>query len=86
MKQIGLLFLFFLLPSPGIHAQAPFYQGKTVTMIVGSGAGTAYDMYGRLLANHIGKHIPGNPNVMVQNMPAAGLQLISFTRLPNPTA
>ena len=43
-----------------------------MTMIVGSGAGTAYDMYGRLLANHIGKHIPGNPTVIVQNMPAAG--------------
>src|SRR6185295_6466963 len=70
--QIGLLFLYLLLPSSGIHAQAPFYQGKTITFIVGSGAGTAYDMYGRLLANHISKHIPGNPAVVVQNMPAAG--------------
>ena len=72
MKQFALLLFFLLLPSPGPYAQAPFYQGKTITLIVGSGAGTAYDMYGRLLANHIGKHIPGNPNVMVQNMPAAG--------------
>ena len=72
MKQIALLLFFFLLPSPGLYAQAQFYQGKTITLIVGSGAGTAYDMYGRLLANHIGKHIPGSPNVMVQNMPAAG--------------
>ena len=72
MKQIALLLFFLLLPSPGLYAQAPFYQGKTITLIVGSGAGTAYDMYGRLLANHIGKHIPGSPNVMVQNMPAAG--------------
>jgi tripartite-type tricarboxylate transporter receptor subunit TctC len=72
MKQIALLLFFLLLPSPGLYAQAPFYQGKTITLIVGSGAGTAYDMYGRLLANHIGKHIPGNPTVMVQNMPAAG--------------
>src|SRR5262249_5039531 len=63
---------FSFVAKPELYAQASFYQGKTITLIVGSGAGTAYDMYGRLLANHIGKHIPGNPNVMVQNMPAAG--------------
>jgi len=55
-----------------LEAQTPFYQGKTITFIVGSGAGTAYDMYGRLLANHISKYIPGSPGVVVQNMPAAG--------------
>ena len=72
MKLIGFLLFFVLFPVSGIRAQAPFYQGKTITFIVGSGAGTAYDMYGRLLANHIGKHIPGSPTVIVQNMPAAG--------------
>src|SRR4029450_6935094 len=72
MKQIALLLFFLLLPSPGLYAQAPFYQGKTINLIVGSGGGPAYDICGRLLANHIGKHIPGSPNVMVQNMPAAG--------------
>ena len=72
MKRIALLIFLLLLPNFGLYAQAPFYQGKTITLIVGSGAGTAYDMYGRLLANHIGKHIPGNPNIMVQNIPAAG--------------
>jgi tripartite-type tricarboxylate transporter receptor subunit TctC len=55
-----------------LYAQAPYYQGKTITFIVGSGAGTAYDIYARLLAAHIGKHIPGNPSIVVQNMPAAG--------------
>jgi tripartite-type tricarboxylate transporter receptor subunit TctC len=59
-------------PAYDAAAQAPYYQSKTITLIVGSGAGTAYDMYGRLLANHIGKHIPGHPSVVVQNMPAAG--------------
>jgi tripartite-type tricarboxylate transporter receptor subunit TctC len=61
-----------LWPGYDLPAQTPYYQGKMITVIVGSGAGTAYDMYGRLLANHIGKHIPGNPAVVVQNMPAAG--------------
>ena len=55
-----------------LRAQAPFYEGKTVTFIVGSGAGTAYDLYARLLAAYIGKYLPGNPSVVVQNMPAAG--------------
>src|SRR5574342_652947 len=73
MKLIAFtIFFFLLLPAVGTRAQAPFYQGKTITLIVGSGAGTAYDMYGRLLGNYIGKHIPGNPTVIVQNMPAAG--------------
>jgi tripartite-type tricarboxylate transporter receptor subunit TctC len=72
MTQIALILFFLFLPSPELYAQAPFYQGKTVTLIVGSGAGTAYDMYARLLGSYIGKHIPGNPSVIVQNMPAAG--------------
>jgi tripartite-type tricarboxylate transporter receptor subunit TctC len=73
MKKSVLLFLPLLLfPALQLSAQAPYYQGKTITFIVGSGAGTAYDMYGRLFANHISKHIPGNPGVVVQNMPAAG--------------
>ena len=49
-----------------------FYKGKTITIIVRSGPGGGYDQYGRLIANHISKHIPGNPKVIVQNMPGAG--------------
>ena len=63
--------LWLLLAAPA-GAQTNFFQGKTVTLIVGSGAGTAYDMYARLLGSYIGKHIAGNPTVVVQNMPAAG--------------
>jgi len=70
-KFIGIMFV-LLLPPPALNAQAPYYQGKTISFIVGSGAGTAYDMYARLLGNHIGKYIPGNPSVIMQNMPAAG--------------
>lgn len=51
---------------------AGFYKGKTVTVIVGSSPGGGYDTYARLLAKHMGKHIPGNPKFVVQNMPGAG--------------
>ena len=47
-------------------------KGRTVTMIIGSGAGGGIDLYGRTVARHIGKHIPGQPTVVSQNMPAAG--------------
>ncbi len=53
-------------------AIADFYRGKTVTIAAGSSAGGGLDTYGRLLARHLGKHIPGNPTVIVQNMPGAG--------------
>jgi tripartite-type tricarboxylate transporter receptor subunit TctC len=49
-----------------------FYRGKQVNLIVGNGPGGGYDVYARLLARHIGKYIPGNPTVVVQNMPGAG--------------
>jgi tripartite-type tricarboxylate transporter receptor subunit TctC len=48
------------------------YQGKTVTILVGTSAGGGYDFYGRLLARHLGKFLPGNPQVIVKNMPGAG--------------
>jgi tripartite-type tricarboxylate transporter receptor subunit TctC len=54
------------------HAQQDFYSGKTITFIVGAGVGGGYDLQARTAARHLGKHIPGNPTVVVQNMPAAG--------------
>ena len=51
---------------------AGFYKGKTFTIVAGSSAGGGLDIYGRLLARHVGRHIPGNPTVIVQNMPGAG--------------
>ncbi|HET7679300.1 MAG TPA: tripartite tricarboxylate transporter substrate-binding protein [Xanthobacteraceae bacterium] len=53
-------------------AVSDFYKGKTVTVIVGYGTGGGYDVFARLLARHLGKYIPGNPSVIVQNMPGAG--------------
>ena len=72
MKFALLSIALLLFPTAPLGAQSTFFQGKTITLIVGSGAGTAYDMYARLLGNHIGRYIPGNPGVVVQNMPAAG--------------
>ena len=49
-----------------------FYRNRTVTLIVSSGAGGGYDTYSRVLARHLGRHIPGQPRIVVSNMPGAG--------------
>jgi tripartite-type tricarboxylate transporter receptor subunit TctC len=49
-----------------------FYKGKTVSLLIGYSVGGGYDTYGRLVARHLGKHIPGNPSVVPQNMTGAG--------------
>lgn len=54
------------------HAQEPFYKGKTIRIIVGFPAGGGYDTYARLIARHMGKYIPGNPTIIVENMSGAG--------------
>ena len=56
------------------HAQSaePFFARKTITIYIGYTAGGSYDLYARLIARHLGKHIPGNPTVVAQNMPGAG--------------
>jgi tripartite-type tricarboxylate transporter receptor subunit TctC len=54
------------------HAQEPFYKGKTIRLIVGLAPGGGYDLYSRVIARHIGKHIPGNPTIVVDNMTGAG--------------
>jgi tripartite-type tricarboxylate transporter receptor subunit TctC len=59
-------------PRPAFAQTAPFYQGKTIRIIVGFTAGGLYDQYARILARHMPKYIPGNPNIIVQNMPGAG--------------
>src|ERR1700720_4115316 len=51
---------------------ADSYRGKTIQIYVGYGAGGGYDAYARLIARHLGRHIPGQPAVVVQNMPGAG--------------
>ena len=61
-------------PVPAL-AQDDFYADKTVTIYVGFGPGGGYDRYGRLAADHLGQHIPGNPEIIVENMPGAGGRL-----------
>jgi tripartite-type tricarboxylate transporter receptor subunit TctC len=53
------------------HAATPFYEGKTIRLIVGFSAGGGFDTYSRLIARHLAKHIPGNPSIIVENMTGA---------------
>ena len=58
---------------------AEFYRGKTVNVYIGVGVGGEYDIQARLVARHIGKHIPGKPTVVPQNMTGAGgLRMINY--------
>jgi len=61
-------------------AQEPFFKGKTVRIIVGFSPGGGYDTYARLVGRHMGKHLPGSPTVVVDNMPGAG-SLISANHI-----
>ncbi|MBI4527476.1 MAG: hypothetical protein HY695_27085 [Deltaproteobacteria bacterium] len=58
--------------SASAWAQEPFYKDKTVRIIVGFSAGGGFDTYSRVIARHIGRHIPGSPSVIVENMTGAG--------------
>ena len=49
-----------------------FYKGKTLSILMGTGPGASYDLYGRTIAEHLQRHIPGNPNIIVEHMPGAG--------------
>ena len=72
MKRIVSVLLLLLLWSPNLQAQAPFYQGKTIRIVVGFTPGGFYDRWARLLSRYMPKYIPGNPEFIVQNMPGAG--------------
>ena len=74
MIRAAFVVLLALFSSTQLHAQTPFYQGKTIQIIVGAKAGDTYDLYPRLVAEFMTKHIPGNPNIIIQNVAgAAGL-------------
>src|SRR5690242_1678733 len=70
----ALLSLALLIVSAPAHAQSveDFYKGKAVNLIIGYSVGGGYDLYGRLVARYLGKHIPGHPNIVPQNMTGAG--------------
>jgi len=80
MKERGFLLtmiFFFSIILPGIAPEAgaqgdPFYKGKTIRIMVGSTAGRFYDRWGRLFGKYMGKYIPGQPEIIVQNVTGAG--------------
>ena len=73
----------FLTQTAPAQTAPDFYQGKTIQVIVGNPTGTGFDLYARALAQHMPKHIPGKPSMVVQNLPGAGslkgLQFLSVT-------
>src|SRR5918994_4480879 len=76
MKKIvfctSFLFGFALLAAVALASSHEFFKGKAIRLLVGTSAGGAMDDWGRFVAPHLSKHIPGNPDIVVQNMPGAG--------------
>ena len=72
IKLAAVLAAALALPAGEVSAQADFFAGKQMSLLIGTTAGGGYDAYGRLLARHISRHIPGNPAVVAKNMPGAG--------------
>ena len=68
----GLLLFTALTSSASAFAQNVDFARKTITIYIGNTAGGSYDLYGRVVARFLGKHLPGNPNVIATNMPGAG--------------
>jgi tripartite-type tricarboxylate transporter receptor subunit TctC len=69
-----LLVSVFIIAAPSwaraASADQDFYRGKTIRIIVGFAAGGGFDAYARVIARNMGRHIPGNPSIIVDNMPA----------------
>ena len=72
MKTLLLAVSAFLLQSLIVQAQTPYFQGKTIRIVSGYPAGDVNDLWPRLIAQHMTKYIPGNPNFVIQNMTGAG--------------
>jgi tripartite-type tricarboxylate transporter receptor subunit TctC len=67
----GLVFLITLALHHTTDAAAPYYEGKSIRLVVGFSAGGGFDTYSRVIGRHLGKHIPGNPAIVVENMTGA---------------
>lgn len=75
-RLLGLMALFVCGPMVArADDVADFYRGKTITNVVGFGTGGGFDLYARLVAKHLGRHIPGTPSFVVRNMPGAGSRI-----------
>jgi tripartite-type tricarboxylate transporter receptor subunit TctC len=75
MKRLLFVLALVLVATSCASAQTPFYQDKTIRIIAGFGAGSTDDAWSRLIARYLAKYIPGNPNMIVQNMPGAGAMI-----------
>jgi tripartite-type tricarboxylate transporter receptor subunit TctC len=71
-----------LAPPAGAQTVEQFYKNRSLTLVIGNGPGGGFDAFGRLLARHLGRHIPGHPSIVVQNMPGAG-SLVAANHLFN---
>jgi tripartite-type tricarboxylate transporter receptor subunit TctC len=82
-QQLAIAVVLAVAAPSAAHAEAaPFYQGKQITIMVGFTTGGTYDATARLFARHLGKHLPGNPSVIVRNMPGSG-SLVATLHLYN---
>ena len=72
IAALGLLSMLVAPTAAPAQSVAPFYAGKTVTIVVGAGEGGGYSLYGQLAAEYLRKLLPGSPTVIVQSMPGAG--------------
>jgi tripartite-type tricarboxylate transporter receptor subunit TctC len=74
MKKLAFLLLALCALASPAQAQAPeeFYKGKQIRFVVGTASGQDYDLWARLIARHMPRYIPGNPSIIVENMPGAG--------------
>src|SRR5215510_1725848 len=84
MRFAAIAVTLFLASAPA-YAQEPFYRGKTIRMVISTGVAGGYAEYARVIAEHMGRHIAGNPGFIVQSMPGAGgLQAANylFTQAP----
>ena len=74
----GLLASFVLAPSAHAQGVESFYKGKQLNLLIGFGPGGSNDVWGRSIARHMGRHIPGGPNIVAQNMPGAGTMKLAL--------
>ena len=72
LRRLGLAICLIFISSTAGVAQEPFFKAKTVRIVVGFSPGGGFDVYSRAISRHLGRHIPGNPNVIVENMTGAG--------------
>lgn len=72
MHRCFFALLIILLSNVDLQAQTPFYQGKQIKLVIGSTTGGGYDLWPRVMMRYLTRHIPGNPDIIPQNMPGAG--------------